>query len=297
MAQTISAIRNQIQSVKQIQSVVTTMKALAAVNIRQYEDAVKAINQYNHTVETGLEVALRHRPEEIKIAERVLSGPLGAIIFGSDQGMVGQFNQDIVNHSSKMLDSGSLAGRECTHLAVGYRISRRLAMHGQIVEKQLRTPSTLSGITPLVQELLVHIQTWREDLQIEQIFLFFNSPLHGTAYRTKALQLLPIDLRWIQELEAREWPSRGLPTYLLDWDKLFTALIREIFFVTLYRACAESLSSENISRLSSMQAAESNIEDRLANLQNRYQNLRQTSITEELLDIVAGFEALSGEVE
>ena len=295
MVQTINSIRNQIQSVEQMQSVVTTMKALAAVNIRQYEEAVTAINEYNHTIEMGLEIALRHRPEEIKITERVLSGPLGAIIFGSDQGMVGQFNQDVVDYSTKMLDRGTLANRNCTRLAVGHRVSRRLVMQGAPPAEQLRTPSSLTGITPLVQQLLVHINRWREEQEIEQIFLFFNSPIHGTAYRTKAIQLLPIDLQWLKELEAREWPSRGLPTYLLDWDTLFTELIREFFFVTLYQACAESISSENISRMRSMQAAESNIEDRLNDLLNRYHNLRQTSITEELLDVIAGFEALSGQ--
>jgi F-type H+-transporting ATPase subunit gamma len=55
------------------------------------------------------------------------------------------------------------------------------------------------------------------------------------------------------------------------------------------------LASENAARLSSMQAAESHIEDRLKELQLHYNQQRQSSITEELMDIVAGFEALAGE--
>jgi F-type H+-transporting ATPase subunit gamma len=72
-------------------------------------------------------------------------------------------------------------------------------------------------------------------------------------------------------------------------------LIREYFFASLYRAFAESLASENASRLSSMQAAEKNIEDRLDQLNTEYHHLRQSSITEELLDVVAGYEVLTAD--
>jgi F-type H+-transporting ATPase subunit gamma len=60
----------------------------------------------------------------------------------------------------------------------------------------------------------------------------------------------------------------------------------------MFRAFAESLASENASRLASMQAAEKNIEERLDQLDTQYNHERQRSITEELLDIVAGAEAV-----
>jgi F-type H+-transporting ATPase subunit gamma len=81
--------------------------------------------------------------------------------------------------------------------------------------------------------------------------------------------------------------------YTMAWSNLFSALIRQYFFGSIYRAVAESLASENASRLSSMQAAERNIEERLDELKAEYHQERQRSITEELLDIVAGSEALS----
>ena len=70
------------------------------------------------------------------------------------------------------------------------------------------------------------------------------------------------------------------------------ALLREYLFVSLYRAFAESLASENASRLASMQAAEKNIEERLQELHGQFHRQRQMTITEEILDIVAGFEAM-----
>ena len=80
----------------------------------------------------------------------------------------------------------------------------------------------------------------------------------------------------------------------MDWDALFSALVQQYLFVALYRACAESLASEDASRLAAMQNAERNIKDRLDELHAEYHHQRQNSITAELLDIVAGYEAVMG---
>jgi F-type H+-transporting ATPase subunit gamma len=71
------------------------------------------------------------------------------------------------------------------------------------------------------------------------------------------------------------------------------ALVREFLFVSLYRACAESLASENASRLAAMQRAEKNIDDLLEALSHTFHRLRQSGIDEELFDVISGFEALS----
>jgi len=72
------------------------------------------------------------------------------------------------------------------------------------------------------------------------------------------------------------------------------ALVREYLFVSLFKTCAESLASENTSRLVAMQRAEKNIDDLLQTLTRNFNRLRQTSIDEELFDVISGFEALSG---
>jgi F-type H+-transporting ATPase subunit gamma len=72
------------------------------------------------------------------------------------------------------------------------------------------------------------------------------------------------------------------------------ALIREYLFISLFRACAESLASENASRLAAMERADKNITDLLALLNETFHRLRQSGIDEELFDVIAGFEALIG---
>ena len=88
-----------------------------------------------------------------------------------------------------------------------------------------------------------------------------------------------------------------LPVFTMEWENLFRALIGEYLFVCIYRAFANSLASENASRLAAMQSAEKNIEERLEELFMQFHRQRQMTITEELLDIVSGFEALGGRRE
>jgi F-type H+-transporting ATPase subunit gamma len=70
------------------------------------------------------------------------------------------------------------------------------------------------------------------------------------------------------------------------------ALIREYLFISLFRACAESLASENASRLAAMECADRNIDELLEKLNGAFHRFRQGGIDEELFDVIAGFEAL-----
>jgi F-type H+-transporting ATPase subunit gamma len=73
------------------------------------------------------------------------------------------------------------------------------------------------------------------------------------------------------------------------------ALIRDYLFVSLFRACAESLASENASRLAAMQCADKNIDELLEDLNGSFHRLRQSGIDEELFEVISGFEALTAE--
>jgi len=73
----------------------------------------------------------------------------------------------------------------------------------------------------------------------------------------------------------------------------FAAFLRGYLFVLLFQACAESLASENASRLAAMQRADKNIGDILEDLNRSFHRIRQESIDEELFDVISGFEALT----
>jgi F-type H+-transporting ATPase subunit gamma len=290
--ETLEALQRKITSAEDLQSVVKTMKALAAVNIRQYEKAVESLAVYHRTVERGLHIMLTTKGERTAIVKPAIEARLGALVFGSDQGMCGQLNEQVVAHALEALDDLGTSPADRTVSVVGARAAARLEEAGQSVEACFEVPSALSGVTPMVQDLLLHLEAWHTQGQIERMYLFYSQHLSSATFRPHTVHLLPLNQAWLTSLEMEAWPTRMLPTFTMDWERLFSALIRQYLFVSLYRTCAESLASENASRLAAMQGAEKNIEDRLAELQALFRQQRQMAITEELLDIVAGFEAL-----
>jgi F-type H+-transporting ATPase subunit gamma len=204
--------------------------------------------------------------------------------------MVGQFNDQIASFAAEQLP------REMDPeaiVAVGQRTAVKLEDQGMQVRLTLPVPGSVSGINWTVQELLLETDRLRSQ-GVEQIMIFHHRPLSGASYRPQRQILFPASREWLRELAGRKWESRSLPIYRMETDELFISLMRQHYYVMLFRAVAESLASENASRLSSMQAAEKNIEERLSELGTRYHRQRQAAVTSELLDIVAGFESLSG---
>ena len=277
--QTTESLKRRIKSAGDLLSVVKTMKALAAVSIRQYQKAVESLEDYNRAVEMGLQIVLKER--------------MGAIGFGSDQGLCGQLNEQISVFALDNIKEAGVKKENRKVLAVGARVADYVEDAGQPIDELLATPSSTAGITPLVQEIIMIIEEWHFKQNVDHFMLFYNDYISGSNYRPYKVQLLPVNRDWLKEIARKKWDSKSLPIYRMDGDKIFSSLIREYLFVSLYRAFAESLASENASRLASMQNAEKNIEEQMMDLHVQFHRTRQMTITEELLDIVAGFEALS----
>ena len=298
MALTPEALQAKIESVEDLQAIVKTMKALASVSIQQYRKAVESLQDYNRTVEMGLQIVLQQHPVfDLSEAGWLASDPaashVGAIVWGSDRGLCGQFDERIVAFTVERLKLLSIDPKQVHIAAVGARTVAPLEQRGILVAESFAVPNSATEIMPAVQDLLFAIDRWRSQQQIERILMFYNHPMTGASYQCSSMQLFPIDTNWLQHLLERERNFETLPLFTMERSQLFSELIREYFFVSLYRAYAASLASENASRLSAMQSAETNIEERLLDLKARYHRQRQEAITSELLDIVGGFEALS----
>lgn len=293
MSETAASLRRKIASAGDMESVVRTMKAMAAASIGQYENAVRSLDDYYRTVQLGLAACLGQSETpsaKTRVANKE-SRAIGAVVFGSDQGLVGQFNDVMVEYVVGTL--GKLPGKK-TVWAVGERIQSRLADTGLVTGKSFILPNSISAITPLIGQVLVEMEAQRETGGIAQVYLFHNRPKTGAIYTPVSQRLLPLDDAWRRELAAIPWPTGNLPEVMNDSERTLSALIREYLFVSLFRACAESLASENASRLAAMQRAEKNIDELLEDLNRNFHRLRQSDIDEELFDVVSGFEAMKG---
>lgn len=292
MSDTAASLRRKIASAGDLESVVRTMKAIAASSIGQYENAVRALDDYYRTVQLGLAASFRQGASagaSMHVSQQE-AGATGAVVFGSDQGLVGQFNEDMVSFLVQTL--ASMPGEKMVW-AVGERIQSRLADTDLSVRGSFTLPNSISAITPLVGQILTEMEAQREKGAITQVYLFHNRPKTGAIYTPVSQRLLPLDDVWRRDLAAIRWPTQNLPEVMNGGEQTLLALVREYLFVSLFRACAESLASENASRLAAMQRAEKNIDELLENLNRTFHRLRQSGIDEELFDVVSGFEALA----
>jgi len=195
-------LQRRIALAQELQSVVKTMKVLAAASIHQYERPVESLVEYVSTIEMGLQIILGAAVDQhhaIAAPPRKLprNSHLGAIIFGSDQGMCGQFNEQIVRYAVTQIQHLSIDSSKLAVLAVGARV------------------------------IPLHIEMWQSQMPIDKIALFYNKPRSNISYQPHALQLLPVDNKWLKDLQQKRWVGATLPTFTMDWSQLFSALIEQ----------------------------------------------------------------------
>ncbi|MEP6648216.1 MAG: F0F1 ATP synthase subunit gamma [Saprospiraceae bacterium] len=290
---TLENLRSKMEGAKDLKSVVSAMKAMAASNIVQYETAVSSLDDYYHTIALG--IVAYFKAEKIEaINEKVIvkkksEDLICAIVFGSDQGLVAQFNDSMAKFVSSSLNA--VPGKK-EIWAIGERVQMVLSDEGFTTSKLFPVPNDLDAVTPLVTELLSKSQAHQQKDGATAFYIFHNQPKPGSGYTPVMQRFLPLDDKWKETLQELKWPTKLTPQIAGAVKPTLTALINGYLFTSLFKACVESLASENASRLEAMQRAEKNITDLLEDLGNTYHRLRQSSIDEELFDVVSGFEAL-----
>jgi len=291
--ETLETLARRLDSLGDLRAIVRTMKSLAAVSIRQYERAVEALRGYYTTVETGIQVVLRDTRDADTSGPR--QGPkVGRVIFGSDHGLCGRFNEELVEDVGSRLGDNRIAATGGRWLCVGARPAALLEAAGHTPDAVLETPASAARIGTTVDQILEWLDRWQQSAAVGRVELFYQLPESTTRHHPAHRVLLPVERAHFPRFNTRHWPGRSYPVYTMERAALFRALVRQYLFVSLFRACAESLAAENGSRLAAMQAAESSIDDRLEEITMTYRRARQESITTELLDVVTGFEVLSG---
>ncbi len=290
MSDTTAGMRRKIAGAGDLQAVVRTMKAVAASSIGQYERSVSALADFNRAVELGLGAYFRASGPEPLMPGKKTTGSIGAVVFGSDQGLVGQFNDVVADYAIKTL--AALPGKPEVW-AVGERVHERLADAGVPLRGLFPVPNSVKAITPLVGQILLETDAHQKNSEIAELHLFHNRPNAAAAYEPIDQRLLPLDETWRRKLAALPWPTGRLPEVIGGGAATLRAFLRGYLFVSIFRACAESLASENASRLAAMQRADKNIDELLEDLNRTFHRLRQNGIDEELFDVVSGFEALT----
>jgi F-type H+-transporting ATPase subunit gamma len=282
--QTSESLRRQIDVARELSSVVTTMKSLAALELREHEQAVSALGESVRVLRLGFQAVFRGHPDLVPaddMPERIAV----AIVFGSDQGLCGPLNRTIVRYALAEIGEADI-------IAVGLRAARELEMAHRTPVRVFGVPGSLGVVGESVDALIVAIDELRLRNEGGRTVLIHHRPRGRQGYEPRVDTVSPLDRRLLAAIARRPWPTRCLPTSIGDPTLLLQSLTRRAVSYALHRAFTEARASEHTGRLIAMQNAEQSITERGDELSRALHRLRQATITAELLDVVAGFEAV-----
>lgn len=298
-------LTKRLSILRELRTVTGTMRGLSAVNIRHFEKAALSVSEHDAVVDLGFQaLAIAAREALPRLTTSIQSSQRIVILFGTDHGLCGRFNERVVDHGlaceffesfksgqthNQQLDTPQKSG-SCRLLIVGHVLAELCAMHKLDVFKVFSLPGSVEGIPDLVRKLIIDIDMYDRENKNIQIDILHTRTEKDTGIAVAQTSLLPI--KRYTRTKSNEWPTHNLPAITLPPETLLASLIREHIFIGLYRSCAESQAAEYLSRLNSMQAACQNIDDQISNVDHRLRRHRQANITNELLDTVSGYETI-----
>lgn len=290
----LESLNRRIKTTSDLGEIVSTMKMLSSVSVGQYEKALQSLTQYGQTIRDafhGLFTQESFHYETPKLHQK--EPKILAIIIGSDNGLVGRFNRDLMNFTKKYIQN-QFKNTSPYIITVGKRIG--LLSSGETnfqIEATYPISNSLKELAPVSAQLLNQINQVVSKHKIDFVYLFSNHKQGNTAFVPRARQLIPLPEEQMKQLERSKWNGRSLPLITLDNDELFHSLLREYLVVVLLHDLVASLASEHYTRMIHMQEAEKNIDESLEEFHLEYQQLRQAQITDELIDIVSGAEEMN----
>lgn len=291
MPRTLEGLTRRSDTLGGIRGIVRTMKTLSAINAVPYEQAAEAIESYHQTILTGFQAFL-HRTDSVAMGTAPAETQV-MVVFGSDHGLCGGYNELLVKHALAELKRGDPAVSTRV-LCVGARAEYALLDHGIDPERVFLTPASADGIGRFAGELVTELEAMNRGHRSDSVAvtLAFTRRVGHGLQEPVVQPLLPLPAELTPAGQQPPWVSRSLPDYNMPSDALFSALIRNHIFASVFRASAEALVTENTARLALMQQAEQSVDERLGEVDADLRSVRQDDITTELLDVIIGFEAL-----
>ena len=285
-------LNKRIKTTTDLRGIVSTMKMLSSVSVGQFERALKSLNQYTENIQNAFrglfaQESFQYTPPVMRVKNKKIL----AVLIGSDNGLVGRFNRDVLDNMKKTLEP--LADKnQIKIISIGKRLSAIIPTNGWHLLSHYNNSNTTKEVSALAGALLTKINQLVSQDQFDSVWLFYTT---RQDLKTSVIgeQLIPFQQNLLDTIKSKKWDGRTLPLITAEHDELFSALIREHFVVSLSHALTASLATEHYTRMIHMQQAEKNIDEKLAELELIYQQERQNQITNELIDIVSGAEAIN----
>ena len=289
-------LSKRIKTTQDLRDIVSTMKSLSSVSILQYEQAQKSLIEYTHTIRNAFHALVKNNAIITPHPKKEIS-PQNmkaiVIIIGSDNGLVGRFNKEIVQTATTFLKEKKIQSDKTTFITVGKRVASLIEQQQQNLFAKYAISNSIKAINSIASTVIVKMQEAIEKTKATHVFLFYHKRLSNQPTQIEQRTLLPFPLEQYATLKNEPWPTNNLPLITLNPQILISKLVQEYLMIVLSSALTMSLAAEHHTRMINMQNAEKNIDESLEKMNLEYQQKRQEAITEELIDVVSGSEAIA----
>jgi F-type H+-transporting ATPase subunit gamma len=294
-------VRNRINAVKNIQKIARALEVVAAARLRLAEHRIQALRPYADAIRRMTRQAAEAAgtlPRLPILEEHAQMSSVGLLLVAGDRGLAGAFNSNIVRAGVAAGREQESEGRTPVYFASGRRPASSLTFRG------LDPAESFIGFTDRpsyadARRIAERLMAGYVDGELDRVEVIYNHYISPLTQRVTRETLLPLQQATIlgddseHESHDHEGP-RALFDYEPDPEQILGRLVPDYVEVSIYRALLESTASEHGARMTAMRNASDNASTLIDDLTLEMNRARQAEITQEILEVVAGAEGLTG---
>ena len=306
MPQSQRDVRNRIGAVKNIQKITRAMEMVAAARLRRAEQRIEALRPYANAIRRMTRQAAEAAgsvPKLPILEEHEQVSKVGLLLIAGDRGLAVAFNSNIVRAGVAAGREHESQGRTPVYFASGRRPATSLTFRG------LEPAESFTGFTDRpsyadARRIADRLMAAYVDNEVDKVEIFYNGYISPVSQEVRRETLLPLQQATLldeepgseDESRSSEQKSehRALVDYEPDPEEILKRLVPDYVEISIYRALLESTASEHGARMTAMHNASDNASELIKNLTLEMNRARQAEITQEILEVVAGAEGLSG---
>jgi len=281
-------IRNRISSVGSTMQITSAMKMVSAAKLKKAQDAIVAMRPYAETLSAllqNLSAALDGEANSPYAAQRPIKKVL-AVVITSNRGLAGAFNSNVVKEAKRIGEQFPQA--QVDYFTLGkkgndaFKKSERVVFNDNTIFDDLNFEANAA----LAEQLMDKFKAGEYD----KIVLIYNKFKNAATQIVMNEDFLPL------EPQVQEGTSAGTTDFIFEpsQEEIVAELIPKSLKTQLFKALRDSVASEHGARMTAMHKATDNAKELKNSLTLEYNKARQAAITNEILEIVGGAEALAG---
>ena len=293
-------LKNRIGSVKNIQKITRAMEMVAAARLRRAEQRIEHLRPYAGAIRRMTRqaaAAAEHIPSLPILQEHEEMRRVGLLFVTGDRGLAGAFNSQILRAGLRAASEHEAGGRTAAYFASGRRGVSSLTFRGVDLRGSyvgFTDRPAYANAREIAQDLIATYV----DGELDQVEILYNGYVSPLTQEVRRETLLPLQQATILEAgddddeQERNSGHHALVEYEPDPEQILHRLIPEYVDISVFRALLESTASEHGARMTAMRNASDNAGELIEGLTLQMNRARQAEITQEIMEVVAGAEAL-----